>query len=245
MLATLLDADRDGDRDLVLTGRCGGDPIARDQVQETHMKQRNRRSVLFMAAWAIGCGNDPVGPGSVGSNQVPDALLPLTEEVLGALQGASRDGQQAGKLARASRSSVKGQVERDFGHALERYSFNAHYRGNGTVGGRFHLRDMFADGTEDITVHGRITCFTIEADGKTARLGGVIETASQDQFVGTFAAWTVRDNGNSRKEPRDQATDLSFGATNASFAASHCRVGIPLEGFGTFGESPRNLKVKP
>jgi hypothetical protein len=142
---------------------------------------------------------------------------------------------------------ASGHVERgleDFGVAIEKYEFSAHSLGTGEVGGRFNVRDVFTDGSEQLKVRGEVTCFTVEPDGRTARMGGIVD-GGDPTFDGTEAVWTVRDNGEGSDDPPDEATDLRFGLPpgNAEF---HCAVGFPPEAFGTFGPSERgNVQVRP
>jgi hypothetical protein len=141
--------------------------------------------------------------------------------------------------------SASGHIERDFGAVLEKYSFGAHYLGNSEVGGRFNVRDIFADGSSHEVAKGSVTCFTVEADGRTARMGGTVESASTPDFVGTDAVWTVVDNGEGSNDPEDEGTDLRWGLP-PGFAEFHCTVGFPPEAFGTFGLSGRgNVQVRP
>jgi hypothetical protein len=154
-------------------------------------------------------------------------------------------------FARRSGSSVSGHAERPFpelGVPIEKFSFHARHLPDGTVQGSWRVMDFFGDGAGKVVASGRITCFTVEADGKTARIGGVVDADRRPEFVGTEAIWTVVDNGEGRKAPRDQATDLRWGlvAPGFSFAAFHCEVGFTPEDFGTFGESVRaNVQVRP
>jgi hypothetical protein len=145
--------------------------------------------------------------------------------------------------------SVSGHVERpfpDLGVPIEKYSFHAHNLGNGRVEGRWEVLDVFADGSKEVA-RGRVTCFTVEADGRTARLGGIAEAATNPVNIGFDAVWTVVDNGEGAPAPPDQATDLRYGITLLPGAAArHCDVGIPPEVFGTFGQSVRaNVQVRP
>ena len=176
--------------------------------------------LLSVATLLTSCGSDPTSSGGLGA-----------------------------ELAGSSGPSASGHIERDIeGCCLEKYSFNAHYLGDGSVHGRFNVRDIFADGSEKIVAKGRVTCFTVEADGKTARMGGVVESGSDPGFVGTEAVWTVRDNGEGTKDPPDQGTDLRWGLLDPDFdfAPFHCAVGFPPDDFGTFGLSGRgNVQVKP
>jgi hypothetical protein len=145
----------------------------------------------------------------------------------------------------ASGPSASGHIERDFGAVLEKYSFSAQNLGNGEVGGRFNVRDLFADGTATDVAKGSVTCFTVEANGKRARMGGTVESAANPDFVGTEAVWTVEDNGEGENHPPDRGTDLRWGLP-PGFAEFHCAVGFPPEAFGTFGFSGRgNVQVRP
>lgn len=112
-----------------------------------------------------------------------------------------------------AQQSVTGHVERDltnFGVTIEKYSFSAIRHPNGTVDGRFEVRDVYPDGTVD-KIKGEVTCFTILPDGQTARVAGVI-TSSTNEFVpaGREARWVVRDDGEGHGV-KDWATDLSWG----------------------------------
>lgn len=187
------------------------------------------------------------------------SLLPMIVSLTGALSLACSDrsdltqpgvASSAPAFARASHSSVSGHIERDFsdlGVPLEKFSFHAHYLGNGEVEGRWHVVDFFADGTKEVT-RGRVTCFTVEADGKTARIGGITEAATNPVNVDFDAVWTVVDNGEGKNAPPDQATDLRFGPVNLfpGAAGVHCEEGFPPELFGTFGDNLRaNVQVRP
>lgn len=178
--------------------------------------------LLSVAALLTSCGSDPTSSGGLGAEFASGGSGP----------------------------SAGGHVERDlaeFGVPVEKYSFNAHYLGDGSVGGRFVVRDVFADGSETIKLRGRVKCFTVEPDGKTARMGGVIEGGTIPEAEGFEAVWTVRDNGEGRNDPRDQATDLRFAfPPEAGIADFHCAVGFPPEAFGTFGDNLRaNVQVRP
>jgi len=150
-------------------------------------------------------------------------------------------------FTRASPSSVSGHVERDLsdlGVPVEKFSFHAQYLGNGRVAGRWLVVDFFADGRKEVA-KGNVTCFTVEGDGKTARIGGVTETATNPVNNGLDAAWIVVDNGEGTNAPRDQATDLRYGQVPGT-ASAHCDVGFPPEAFGTFGPTMRaNVQVRP
>jgi hypothetical protein len=166
-----------------------------------------------------------------------------------ALTEATEDS-SAPLFARASQASVSGHIERDFpdfGVPVEKFSFHAHDLGNGSVEGRWQLEDFFADGHKEVA-RGRVTCFTVEADGRTARMGGIVEASTNPINAGGEAVWTVVDNGEGANAPPDQATDLRNGPTDLppGTAAVHCEEGFPTELFGTFGENLRaNVQVRP
>jgi hypothetical protein len=144
--------------------------------------------------------------------------------------------------------SASGHVEQDIeGCCLEKYSFDAHYLGDGSVQGRFNVRDFYTDGSEKDFAKGRVTCFTVEADGRTARMGGVVESSSFPIAVGREAVWTVRDNGEGQHEPRDEATDLIYGIPlSVNAAQRHCTIGFSPAAFNQFGPIARgNVQVRP
>ncbi len=148
-------------------------------------------------------------------------------------------------FTKGSGSSTSGYIERALGGVMEKYSFDAHNLGNGAIGGRFNVRDVFADGSATDVAKGRVTCFTVEPDGVTARVGGIVEAGALPTSVGTEAVWIVRDNGEGQKAPPDQGTDLTWGLP-VGLANYHCTVGFAPEDFGTFGFSGRgNVQVHP
>ena len=175
--------------------------------------------VLSLAALLTSCGGDPTGSGTPGAEFASGGSGP----------------------------SASGHIERFFeGCCVEKYSFNAHSLADGSVQGRFNVRDLFIDGSEKAFAKGRVTCMTVEPDGKTARIGGTVESADVPEFVGTDAVWIVRDNGEGRKDPPDQGTDLRWGLPPGEFAQFHCDVGFTPDDFSTFGLSGRgNVQVRP
>jgi hypothetical protein len=176
--------------------------------------------LLSLATLLTSCGTDPTGQSGTGA-----------PEFVGGSAGPS----------------ASGHVEHDIeGCCLEKYSFDAHYLGDGSVQGRFNVRDFYTDGSEKDFAKGRVTCFTVEADGRTARMGGVVESSSFP-IVGTEAVWTVRDNGEGQNEPRDQASDLIYGIPpQFTAAARHCAVGFSPGAFNVFREIERaNVQVRP
>jgi hypothetical protein len=176
---------------------------------------------LSAAALLLSCGTDPTRQGDTGA-----------PELSGGGSGPSASGH------------VEHFIE---GCCVEKYSFEAHYLGDGSVHGSFNVRDLFTDGSEKAFAKGRVTCFTVDADGKTARMGGVVEAGNPPQFVGTEARWTVRDNGEGQNEPRDEATDLVWGIPpQFNAAARNCAGLVPFSFFSVFGPIARgNVQVRP
>lgn len=146
---------------------------------------------------------------------------------------------------RARNASVSGHVELDsVGGRMQRYSFTAVQHKNGSVKGEFQLFDILNDSTT-VVIHGDVECFTIQEDGKTAWVGGVIERGTLDStsLVGAEAYWTVVDNGQGGNADSDEASEIVYGFEGV-LADDHC-----AEGLGTFvyfGPIVRaNVKVKP
>lgn len=173
--------------------------------------------LLSLAALLASCGRDPTSSG----------------------------GNHSANLANGTPGglSVSGHMERDLsdpflGTVLEKYSFIAQTLGNGEVQGRFEVRD-FGPGLEGSWAKGRVTCLSMYTDGVTARIGGIVESAGFPEFVGSEAAWWVRDTGEGHNE--DLGTDLRWGLPPGS-AEEQCTVGIPL---GTFGPTSRgNVQIR-
>ncbi len=155
-----------------------------------------------------------------------------------------------GLVVAASGPSASGHVDIDeippaFGTLNhEQYSFNARVQKNGDVHGRFEIRDDFAGGDKFHT-RGDVLCLVVEPDGKTARMSGIVTASDFDGFEGTYAVWTVVDNGEGKNSPPDQATDIRFGLGEAT-ATTHCETGIDPAAFGTFQDNNRgNVQVRP
>ena len=177
--------------------------------------------LLSLAAFLTSCGTDATRQSDTGAAEFADG---------------------------ASGPSASGHVEHFLeGCCTEKYSFDAHYLGDGSVHGRFNVRDFFTDGSEKAFAKGRVTCFSIDPDGKTARMGGVVEAGNPPEAIGTEAFWTVRDNGEGQTEPRDEASDLIWGIPPQFNAAGrNCAGVIPLSRFNVFGEIARaNVQVRP
>jgi len=171
------------------------------------------------------------------------AVVVLSALVLAGCQDASSPEAGSPLFARGGVSgpAASGHVERVFPGVTEVYSFTAQVVGNGAVKGRFQVRDVYDDGVTVLREMGEIHCLVVEADGRTARIGGLV-TQGSESFAGTFTAQTVRDNGEGAGSPPDEATDLRYGVSQAA-SAFHCASGLNL---GTFGVSTQgNIQVRP
>ena len=151
---------------------------------------------------------------------------------------------------RAGNPSVHGHVEIDSIGAdtsssggSQSYTFNAVQLKDGRIKGQFQLFDSPNDSTLRV-IHGSVTCFTIQDDGQTAFVGGVIRKGMLDDttsLVGAEAFWTVVDNGQGENADPDEATEIVYGVD--LLAEDHC-----ADGAGTFVAGPvakANVKVKP
>lgn len=113
-----------------------------------------------------------------------------------------------------------------FGDAVQRYSQSAIRHADGTVSGQFELKSEQDGG---LRIHGDVFCFTIV--GNTARLAGRIDQ-SDIAFapVGSYAVWTIIDNGQGSRSPPDLTSDFFVGLNEAT-ATFHCAVGFNLAPF--------------
>jgi hypothetical protein len=171
-------------------------------------------ALLFMMPLLTGCGGDATSSSPISADA---AVVPAL--------------------------AISGHMERDLsddfiGPVLEKYSFTAHTLGNGVVQGRFEVKD-FGPGLKESWAKGRVTCLSMYTDGVTARIGGIVESAGDPQFIGSEAAWWVRDTGEGLNQ--DLGTDLRWGLPPGS-AEVQCTEGIPL---GTFGFTSRgNVQIR-
>src|SRR5690606_6332277 len=100
-------------------------------------------------------------------------------------------------VERGRNPSVSGHVELDsVDGRYQQYSFTAVMLKDGSVKGQFQLFDEYSDSLR-LVAHGKVECFTIQDDGQTAFLGGVVTRGMLDtvNLVGAEAYWTVVDNG--------------------------------------------------
>ncbi|HEX6587897.1 MAG TPA: hypothetical protein VF039_02655 [Longimicrobiales bacterium] len=139
-------------------------------------------------------------------------------------------------------SRVTGHWEITFAGGYQgNYSSNAIVHADGSVSGEWQLQELGPDGTR-YTVHGDVVCVTILPDGRTARVGGIIERASSPLPEGyTAAVWTVRDNGEGRGAT-DFASDIRYGYPTGD-EQFFCDQGFNL---GVFQPVERgNIQVRP
>lgn len=141
---------------------------------------------------------------------------------------------------------VSGHVEVPVGGIIEKYSFTATRHGDGSVTGEWQVKDKFFPGKGgNFTVHGNVTCFSIQPDGKTVYLGGVIEKNDFGFDEGSEANWTVIDNGEGKNAASDMATDLTFGFDPGSGAAAyHCATGDGITNIPPTPIVGGNIQVK-
>lgn len=118
------------------------------------------------------------------------------------------------------------------------FSFTATRRYDMSVQGRFQVNDH-AGGR----IRGSVTCITVEGDGKTARIGGVVTNSNVGLApVGAETALIVVDNSEGPQSPLDQITLIGFGG--AGVAAFHCATGFDPSQLGDLNDITRgNIQV--
>jgi hypothetical protein len=121
--------------------------------------------------------------------------------------------------------AVTGHADFTRGTTRYRYSINAIVHSDLTVSGEFEEHIDLPSGVTQMA-HATVTCVTVEPDGRTARLGGVIDRTENivlpPGFVEGFL--TVRDNGEGADDPPDQASVSGIGV--AGTAEIHCTTGF-------------------
>ena len=109
-----------------------------------------------------------------------------------------------------SRPSANGQGALDLGLAkIQHFSFHANTDNNGNVSGSFEVKSA----SQDVRLHGNISCLKVLTDGKTAFMSGVITQRSGDGFpgiynVGDFVYFRVQDNGEGSNAADDKFSDV-------------------------------------
>jgi len=171
--------------------------------------------------------------------------LTLSALVLGGCQGDPTSAMTGPLFARTGHStpSASGHVEKDIlptqysSGPFEKFSFNAHVAGDGSVVGRFVVSDVYPDGSSTDRWQGDVICLSVEADGKTARMGGIITKSTHPLApAGMYAIWVVQDNGEGGNAVADKATDLVVGNPWENWALRRCgQSAPPPEGGGFWG----------
>ena len=127
--------------------------------------------------------------------------------------------------SRGAEPAVTGHADFTRGTTGFRYSINAIVHTDSTVSGEFEEHVDLPTGVTQ-KAHATVTCVTVEPDGRTARLGGVIDRTENivlpPGFVEGFI--TVRDNGEGADDPPDQMSVVGVGV--AGTAEAHCATGL-------------------
>ena len=99
-------------------------------------------------------------------------------------------------------------------------SFNARKDASGEVSGRFEYHQVVEG--EAFRFNVAVTCFEVY-DGNRAKIGGLIEVSNDPSVEpGTYAWFSVFDNGEGTAAPPDRSSLIGFGseAANEAFCAS-------------------------
>ena len=99
-------------------------------------------------------------------------------------------------------------------------AFNARSDGDGNVSGRFEYHQVVEG--QAFTFNVSVTCLKVY-DGNRAKLGGVIEVSNDPTLPpGTYAWFSVFDNGEGANAPPDRSSLIGFGteAANEAFCNS-------------------------
>lgn len=101
-----------------------------------------------------------------------------------------------------------------------RFALNARRYADGTVDGVFEYKQSI--GGETGRIHVSVTCMQIY-DGNRAKVGGLVEISTfENRPAGTYAWFSVRDNGEGEGAAADWSTLIGFGneAANEAFCNS-------------------------
>lgn len=171
--------------------------------------------VGFLAAfYLLGCQDAPTVPQD---GQVP---------------GVQLDSDEADDEGEVSGEDVFISLVPDFPLTLV-YDFEAE-KDDGEVEGSFWVEytvtetGAFGEEGQKIWAKGPATCFTIQPDGKTARLAGLATDSNLSFLVGLYAIWYVIDNGEGDDDEDgalDVAVDPWFGWASED-AEKHCAEGL-------------------
>ena len=134
--------------------------------------------------------------------------------------------------------SANGQGALDLGLAkIQHFSFHASTDNNGNVTGSFEVKSA----SQELRLHGNISCLRILANNKTAFMSGVITQKTGDGFpgsyeVGDFVFFEVQDNGEGSNAAGDKFSDI-FTSGSTQFCG--------LFSIGMFNIANGNIQVKP
>jgi hypothetical protein len=145
---------------------------------------------------------------------------------------------QAGQASEAVAANVQVPVLRGI---VESFHFSA-VRRNGVVSGEWTVKDP-VDPEAPGLASGTVICFSIQPDGRTVFLGGVIERNNFGIPAGSGAAWTVVDNGKPGAGV-DLSTDLTFGFPSSNAATNHCATGTTFTNIPPTPLLAGNVQVK-
>lgn len=106
-------------------------------------------------------------------------------------------------------TSANGQGGLDFGGKKQQFSFHATTDAAGNVSGSFEIKSP----TQDLRLHGTISCLQVLPDGKTAYMSGTITQRVGDGFPGNYLVgnavyFKVADNGEGNNSTADQFSDI-------------------------------------
>lgn len=137
------------------------------------------------------------------------------------------------------RPSANGQGALDLGLAkIQHFSFQASTDNNGNVSGSFEVKSA----SQDVRLHGNITCLRILGDNKTAFMSGTVTQRSGDGYpgfynVGDVVYFEVQDNGEGSNSIGDKFSDVNTNGNTTPVCG-------PFS-IGMFNIANGNIQVKP
>jgi hypothetical protein len=102
-------------------------------------------------------------------------------------------------------ASATGSGHLTTGGELRTFSFSAHKYADGTVTGEMQVNNR----QQGTVTHHKISCLVVS--GNKAYAGTTIDSSSDAGFVGVQSIFEVRDNGEGKNAPADQATLFWYG----------------------------------
>jgi hypothetical protein len=135
--------------------------------------------------------------------------------------------------------SANGQGALDLGLTkIQHFSFHCSTDNNGNVTGSFEVKSA----SQEVRLHGNITCLKVFPNGKRAFMSGMITQRSGNGFpgsfnVGEYVVFNVVDNGEGANSAGDEFSDVGqFDPTTQD---------CDLFAFFTFKIANGNIQVKP